>query len=358
MRDKLTIVIPTKNRSSFVIRALKYYASVACPFPVLIGDSSEEGHSNTVKNFIKTEINGKIKVDHRTLGSVRSEPKGWQDDAILKHLMEEVQTPYTAFYADDDFAVVQKLGSAVDFLDANDDYSFVCGEALIFSLKSDEESRELLGTRKYHQRSISEDLPSERLLELARFYCVLEYGVSRTSEMRYRWQAVFESAMDNEMGELLNSALVAVQGKIKKMKNLFLVRQEHAQMTSRGKSQFDWITDPKFSGYWKKYLEIVGSALAKKEGIALDQSLSIIKRVFWAYISKILNEKWDGKYNTDGSYLRKFKKAVRKIPIARQFRDQVFSYFPWVMTLPALLRHSSRYHSDFKKIYEVIQKQQ
>ena len=41
MKNRVAILIPTKNRSEFLIRQLKYYASVDSVHPIYIGDSSD-----------------------------------------------------------------------------------------------------------------------------------------------------------------------------------------------------------------------------------------------------------------------------------------------------------------------------
>ena len=49
----LGILIPTLNRSDFVVRQLNYYASVNCHYTIYLGDSSNAHHLEAVLSAIE-----------------------------------------------------------------------------------------------------------------------------------------------------------------------------------------------------------------------------------------------------------------------------------------------------------------
>ena len=59
------IVIPTKNRSRFVIQQLRYYASLNSPHTIYIGDSSNEEHKQKILAVIE-DLKGKVNVVYRS----------------------------------------------------------------------------------------------------------------------------------------------------------------------------------------------------------------------------------------------------------------------------------------------------
>ena len=52
MNLKVVILIPTMNRSEFLIRQLRYYASVKSQHPVYIGDASNQEHQERTEKVI------------------------------------------------------------------------------------------------------------------------------------------------------------------------------------------------------------------------------------------------------------------------------------------------------------------
>ena len=57
----VAIIIPTKDRSQFLIRQLCYYASVNCPYTIYIGDGSKVEHANKIQSAVK-KLKDKIKI--------------------------------------------------------------------------------------------------------------------------------------------------------------------------------------------------------------------------------------------------------------------------------------------------------
>lgn len=72
------------NRVDFVIRQLRYYASVRCPHIIYIGDSSPKEDSEKINSEIE-KLGNKIKVKYYHLPGHNS----WQAHNYLVSRMEE-----------------------------------------------------------------------------------------------------------------------------------------------------------------------------------------------------------------------------------------------------------------------------
>lgn len=327
----LTLVIPTRNRSSFLRRALQYYADRACPYPVIVGDSSTGESLAETQGFLK-EISSRLNLEHIVDPQpVKGPSRGWQRDPFLRDLLHAVKTPYAAFFADDDFAVIPNFKYAVDFLESNRDYSFVCGEGFLFNLNPGRVHGKMAAVRKYGLRSVAEDTAAGRLTALMSHYVVLEYGVSRTEQMKIRWKKVFDSGLDNLGGELLNCCLVAIQGKAEKMDRLWLIRQGHAGQSSRAEAGSRGGFENHF---FPKMKEILAEELTRADpALSREEAAPIIQTALQNYVQR---QDYPGPLN-----------LLRRAYAFLAGKE---------ITLRDLLNSSSPYHADFMPIYSAVKK--
>ena len=122
----VAILIPTRNRSGFVERLVKYYASVKSPHTLYIGDASESFHIEQTKKIV-SRYSHDISVVHFSW-------PGLSAHETMIGLAEESRESYCAFVGDDDFLVSDSLTKCAIFLDSNPSFRTAQGKALIFSL--------------------------------------------------------------------------------------------------------------------------------------------------------------------------------------------------------------------------------
>src|SRR3989344_4523729 len=127
---KVGIVMPTRNRADFVIRQLHYYASVDCPHPIYIGDSSNPEEAEKIKNEID-KLKSNIHIAYEYLPNLT---RGSADAA--KHLLSIVQEKYSCYCCDDDYQIPDSLTLCAEFLANNPDYATAGGHPLNFRLKN------------------------------------------------------------------------------------------------------------------------------------------------------------------------------------------------------------------------------
>ena len=353
MEPQLTIVIPTKNRAPFLARALGYYRDVGCPYPILLGDSSDPEHLEPIMKLIDA-IGDRLEIHHLIdPGATQTSAAGWQTDTFLRDLITHVETPYVALYADDDFAVVNNLTHGIEFLKTHQDYSFVCGDAAWFALQSGTANGKLAGLARYLQHEYAADTPKARLDHLLRNYTVLEYGISRTAEKKFRWGKVFEAEVDNLTGELINCCLVVMQGKVKQLDQLFLVRQAHGGQTSLAPGDvFDWSSGVLFPDRYQKLRDIISDELTTRMGLSPESANDTFKRAFWYYLSKSM---WashpENKLAAGGSNTWKL---AGRVPGAQNLARKIRDLSGRGISLKSALNPASPHHSDFMPVYRAI----
>jgi len=95
------IIIPTINRSEFLIRQLDYYVKVKCPYTIYIGDSSDKYHAEKNQQGIK-KCGNKIRIAY-------CECLGLSAKQAMNKLIENIKEKYCAVIGDDDFLIPKSL---------------------------------------------------------------------------------------------------------------------------------------------------------------------------------------------------------------------------------------------------------
>src|SRR3989338_8022402 len=104
--EKLSIVIPTKNRNLFLGKLLKYHAQNGFGGTILIGDASDEpelGKNKETINFFEKRLH----IVHERHDPSVSLIEG------ANRLLESATTPFTVLSGDDDFLVPAALSRCV-----------------------------------------------------------------------------------------------------------------------------------------------------------------------------------------------------------------------------------------------------
>ena len=97
MKQKVSIIIPTKNRFNFIKRQLEYYHSVKSCHPIYIGDSSEGSAKDKLKKIIDNFKNH-LDINYFYF------PKDSGPTVKMK-LADKVTEKYCTYAGDDDFFV-------------------------------------------------------------------------------------------------------------------------------------------------------------------------------------------------------------------------------------------------------------
>jgi glycosyltransferase domain-containing protein len=347
---KVAILIPTMNRSEFLIRQLRYYASVKSPHPVYIGDASNEEHRQRIENEINN-IGLKLTIHYHHWPDAN-------DRQSIAGLAEVALEPYCAYTGDDDFLIPDSLTKCAEFLKTQPDYRTAQGKAILFSLKESGPYGVLSGIGTYWtKKEAEENTGVRRISQFAQSYWVPQFSVHRTREF-VKDSVQYQKITDKSFGELLHSFTFISKGKSKFIDCLYLFRQGHEARYILP-DIFDWLTGSEWHPSFGIFKESLTSALIETDGISIAVAQEEVKQTFWAYLSGLIEKKYKAKYFSKNSSFRdSIRKRVKMVPgavhLVRNFRAQLNNS---ELSLPALLTSASPYHKDFMPVYEAITKQ-
>ena len=339
------IVIPTMNRSDFLIRQLTYYADIGYRHTIYIGDSSKTDHVERVLDTVR-RLQDRVKIAHVKL-------PGLNDSQAMSELLHLVREPYTAFIGDDDFLIPASLEKCARFLDTHPDFSSAHGVATLCTLGSPGAYGEVTSCGRYEQRAVEHASAKQRLIDYLGNYFVTLFSVHRTQDFRREMDAA-KPMPDKAFRELLPCCLSIIQGKAKELECLCLIRQAHEQRYLMP-DVYDWITSPDWLLSYEVFRDCLAKQLARQDGIGVDEAREVVKQAFWSYLAKALMKQYQGRYDQDGrKSFSRWRKAARRVPGLRSLWRKFRSLAPGKEMLPALLRPSFPYHADFMPIYRAI----
>lgn len=339
---EIGIVIPTMNRSHFLERLLEYYARMHFPGPIYIGDSSNKEHLDKTKSVL-SKFRDSLWITYEECPSL-SEPK------TTVQLLSQVTTPYAVYVGDDDFLIPEGLVQCASFLEKSPSFSVCSGEAVLVSINK--ESSELKSGSYGTHRDLVCETAGNRFLNYMDSYFVNAFSVHRTEQMKDAYRGI-DILPDKAFTELLSCCFPVLQGKIKKLDCLTLVRQHHENryLPLNG---YDWLTNENWFPSYQQFAKRLTSILSEKDNISIEQAHEIIKKGFWQYLNRVLFSKWVHTYGVP-SLKKRLKTSMKKFPLGIQFWRKFYSYMPGGnKTLPALLRPSSPHHSAFSAVYKAM----
>ena len=341
----VTIIIPTKNRSDFLIRLLNYYANTGYQHWIYIGDSSDSYHARRTIEAVKG-LEGQVKIMYRQYPAST-------EFACLKNLLETVTTPYAVYIADDDFLITSGIERCIEFLENNKEYTGANGQAILFSLKSSGAKGEFSFVRRYKQSSVEADTATKRLSEYLSDSFVTQFSIQRTDVWRRMYKDVL-SIPDREFaGELLPCCLAVLQGKIKHLDCFYLVRQAHSQRYLL-RDTYDWITHPDWPRSSQVFQDSLVQDIVDKDNIAKEQAHEVVKQAFWLHMNSVLNLGFQQRYNLPRS--KRIKKSISRIPILGRIVQKIKSlrFFSNDISISTFLDRNSPHYDDFVPLYQVV----
>lgn len=345
----LTLIIPTKNRSSFLIKLLKYYADSNFKHWIAVGDSSDREHVQLIKEVLET-LKKKLKI-------IYFECPELNDSACIKKLAESASTPYVVFCADDDFLIPAGLEECIHFLENHKDYSAAHGLGAIVNVQSCGIQKYISDVGGYAQPCLEQTTAAQRFLKHMANYSVSFFSVHRVEVWEAMYRRITEVS-DKTFTELLPCCVSVIRGKIKQLNCFYLVRRNHSKRYFLP-NHYEWLTAQDWYASYQVFSDCLSEELISQEGLKKEEAAEVIKQAFWSYLAKGLNRGFQLKYNKDAStFIWRFKKITKSIPgigiflllVSRRLKGDIFCD----ITLQTLKNPASLYHKEFMPIYQSI----
>jgi len=355
MGTMITLCIPTKNRPGFVARLLQYYAQTGYRHQVLIGDSSDLTHAEATRRIAESFQDG-LQVQYA------SQP-GWNVIQCLEALSRRATTPYCTWVSDDDFLCTRGLDRCVAFLEDHPDYAAAHGLAMLFQVEGAGSFGAIGSARRYPHATLEGETATQRLQDHFANLRSLHTALRRTPhflELVGGYGQMAGARQGFIFDDLIPHGVAAIQGKVKTLDCLYLVRNAHAGMY-RQMNLYEWVTDPDWWPSYQVFRDRVVDGLMRQDGLTHEEASRVVTEAFWPYLAQGLTRSWQ-RYRTRPEAAPqaaiRFRALAAQMPGVRQaWRRLRAAVQRWrdELSLPALLHPSSPYHDDFMQIYHAVQ---
>lgn len=211
MLNKLTIIIPTRNRYKSVLKQINYIKDWGSEIFVLDGSDKK---NNFFENFSKQ--NSQIKYYHSRDGIFTR----------FKFMKNKINTKYAMLMADDEFFIKNTLEKCIDFLDKNSEYVSCSG----FSIGFKKSLNKKLIYKKMYTRlieyKIDKENSKERIIDhMSKYVPCSVYGVLNSRVFnKFLKELDFSNTSCPETFELWVQNTVAYMGNIKVLPALYWFR--------------------------------------------------------------------------------------------------------------------------------------
>lgn len=283
----VTLLVPTLNRSEYLIRLLTYYSYTKFDGRIIIGDSSDAYHLERTRNAVQSLCQN-LNVQHIAY-------PGLSSSQTYEQLATLIDTSYVAFLGDDDFILTSGLRQCCQYLDSFSDFTAANGRALEFEVDNGDAYGAMSVSRFYPQPNLQSKNAMERFFFHMNHYTVTLFSVHRADVWKEIWNGV-SLAKDNAIaGELLPCCLSAVSGKIAHLDCLYLMRQTN-NLRYIEPEFYEWISNDKWLPSHDVFCHRLADLLADKEGLDHCQALSVARKGFWDYLSRGIYEAYQAKH--------------------------------------------------------------
>lgn len=225
MIDDVSIIIPTYNRPSKLIKTVRFLFGQASEkkvdLNIIVADSSDES--------IKVVNRKNLMGISDSLKYLEYHPDIMPFDKC-KEVLEMQSTRYTVFCGDDDFLLVDAIIDLKCFLDSNKDYSIASGNMLKFNINKDNFLNTLVrrrvSFRSYPQAHITDSIVIERLQNHLLGYTSSWYSMHRTGSLKRNMEFISKHNIQCwEFVEILLTCFDLIEGKRGKTRKMQLLRE-------------------------------------------------------------------------------------------------------------------------------------
>jgi glycosyltransferase domain-containing protein len=349
----ISILIPTLNRSEFLIRALRYYHTIGFTGALCIGDSSNDEHTARIKNTIE-QYQDRLRIVYQYFPS----PPYTNDALCLKELIELAPSPYAAYSGDDDFLIPSTLEKCAQFLDTHPDYSAVNGVSVAVHIEDTNAYGNVVSADYIGKHQLESDKATERWIGYMRQSISTQYYVHRIETWRKMYEYVPTVPLRYLGPELLPCSFSAILGKITEIDSLACVFQANDPANKNfgwyTHSMYELLTHPNWTTAARAMRESIVQALVEQDALSSAEAQKIFDQEFWRHLLFMLE--WHYRLH-HAEPLNVYDALKRKTWLVNGYMrlKQLFAgkdHRP--ISLATLLKPSSPYHADFMPIYDII----
>ena len=355
----LTLVIPTFNRQSYVLRNMRYWSSSEVTVHVM--DGSEKAINPEQIERLAPNIHY-----HHLPGSI------WMRFEKANDL---VKTQYVSLLADDDFFIPSAAEASILELEKDQELVACCGQRIAKCLKGNLTVH--LSTVENHkssyrkgENSLTQDDPIERMIFHMNPYAPSTiYAVCR----RQAWLPTMKLLCAREfstpvVGELQFELSMSFKGKTKVIDELMWLRSGENRPSGEGYLGFaTWYVDPKYSEEVDDFLNITSKGLSAAGSGDYKTIRNGLEQACKTYVASCDNKVRNGRpkksiptimrllsATTTEAQKAFIKKAINKLPVPllRALKRRILGSRPYVDIAKGL--ESKGVHVDWDQLATIL----
>jgi len=311
----ITIIIPTKNRSVFIARQLKYYSESGFSGHIFIGDSSDTHEYQYNKRSIEKYSN--------SLNIMHFYDKSFSAERMISHLCTYVKTDYLSALMDDDIILTKSLYECICYLDNNPDYSAVHGKSFLMEIDacSDQPYGSSVLLMEVDEMAVSEgELSDDRISDYFKNVLNVNMSVVRKDIGINSFKEVCKLSnyyAKNIFGELIQATMVISSGKIKELDCYYLIRQVHHGQLFHKIQYYDWFTGADWRDSYEFMIDTINTGFVECEPKNNKDCYRRAEYILKEYITKLMADKLSHKKVVKHSFYIKVKVCIKQIKIVK-----------------------------------------
>lgn len=346
--NKVSVLVPTKNRPQFVERLLRFFAAQNFSGWLLIGDSSGGVDFEKIKSLV-LHYRDRLKIRHERYSQ-------FGVTGTLESLCEYVQTPYSCVMGDDDFLCMRGVKDCVAFLDEHPEFGAVHGKGVNVGLDYFDSRGKITAINPFFLANITKETGAERLEEYFQTLDNVLFCLHRSEVFRKMFQG-FCAMGDIKSGfifdELIPSTISVIHNKIKSLDCLHTVRHVHPT-PYRHIPMKSWLKDP---GWFPAYSILRGKAiktLAFQDNISSEEAERIFYKIFMSYLFRgICSENGKEIQNSRVTFKTKVKITAYRLPFLEKLH-MIYRTSHVAGSDADLLSSKSPYYRDFQYVVDAL----
>jgi len=291
---RLTIVLALRGRPLFTRRWLDYAQAAGLPFKVVVADGSDDKDAA----FVHDLLTDKDRFSNLDLEYTRYPfDRAFSDYyAKMASVLSKVSTPFAALADNDDFPISHGLDRATTFLEAHSGYAACSGRMAEINIESEDRiySDKMTMSSRGSLKDLDQDSAQRRVDALFANYQISHYDVHRTAILRESYASLHAAEpADIFLAELWTAFLTAAAGPIKKIPELFLVRQRNTpESVAAAELKKGDCHDRTLLPTWPKdfngFADAIARAIVARDGGSYEEARSAVIRGYQNYAAPSL----------------------------------------------------------------------
>ncbi|MDC1078661.1 TIGR00180 family glycosyltransferase [Candidatus Pelagibacter sp.] len=293
-----TLIVPTKNRTSYIYNLLSYYSKTNVKFNILILDSSTGSFRKKNKEITKTFLN--LRIKHKFIVGKPHE--------VVKKSKDLIKTKYCCLCGDDDYLFPKNIKKLINFLEKNNSFVGINGSCYLVR-----NYNETLSFSKYNLVNLTQEKAYIRCKNHILKYYNPHFSICRTSAFSDAIKLVNKSKYPHDIYNdelVLNLSLVCF-GKFKSTSMTYMFRKIGHSRTNLNKNKNKNLLDisrKNMTLELKKIIQKIDNKtypnFEKEFSTILEKKFPIIGFRFSSIKHKLLN--WTFEQSKINYYFRKY----------------------------------------------------